>query len=294
MDLQGYRYRVPRVRRGAGGFMFWKRWTNRLLYWPATRDRDEDYGRREHYVSLVAADGTVLRGWFYPRGKDVPLIVGYPGKTTNVGCCLPLVEQDTQHSYLLLNYRGSGGSGGVPTESALVADAVMALDWAREQMGGYSELWVMGYSLGSGIAVQMAARAAADRLVLLCPYDKMVHTAADVARLAAVEFMRRRFPRFPLRAVPAFLCGWMARLCLADTYDSARYAPLVRCPVHVYICDGDRVVLPRRSLALVRRFTRAPVVQVEHMPCGHVEILWRADWRQSMLRYIFGPAPGSS
>ena len=59
---------------------------------------------------------------------------------------------------LLLEYRGYGGNPGAPSEAGLYTDAAAALDFLSRQEGiPGTRLALYGESLGSGVAVHMAA-----------------------------------------------------------------------------------------------------------------------------------------
>jgi alpha-beta hydrolase superfamily lysophospholipase len=63
-------------------------------------------------------------------------------------------------SFLAVEYRGYGGSGGTPTVSSMIRDAAAILTWTREWLAGQGHtgmLAVMGRSLGSVSAIELAA-----------------------------------------------------------------------------------------------------------------------------------------
>ena len=123
------------------------------------------------------------------------------------------------HALYLLHYRGYGGSTGAPSEAALIADALVLFD---KVYAGHKNVVVVGRSLGSGVAVQLAAKRPVARLVLVTPYDSIAEIAA------------RQFPYFPVR--------WL----LQDKFESFKYAPQVGAPVLVIAAEHDEVI-PRAS-----------------------------------------------
>jgi pimeloyl-ACP methyl ester carboxylesterase len=119
----------------------------------------------------------------------------------------------------LMNYRGYGGSFGQPGEAVLVQDALALFDHVSAK---HSDVIVMGRSLGSGVAIQLASQRPAVGLVLITPY-------ASITELAV-----RQFPMFPVR--------WLIR----DRYDSRRHAPLIKAPTLLLVAGQDQIV-PRAS-----------------------------------------------
>jgi uncharacterized protein len=85
-----------------------------------------------------------------------------------------------------MSYRGYGGSGGSPSESALLHDAAVAYDFAGARYDA-SRIVAWGFSLGTGVAVAVAAEHPLGGLILEAPYT-------SIADLAA-----RAFPFLPVR-----------------------------------------------------------------------------------------------
>ena len=104
-------------------------------------------------VLLDAADGTRLHAWHV---KGDPLILYFGGNAEEVSWMLDAATRRTPGAgWLLVDYRGYGSSDGAPSEKALVADA---LQWYDHFKSSASRIYVFGRSLGSGVAVQLAAQ----------------------------------------------------------------------------------------------------------------------------------------
>jgi len=85
-----------------------------------------------------------------------------------------------------LSYRGYAGSSGRPSESGLLLDADAAYAFAPARYSA-DRMVVWGFSLGSGVAVALAAERPVWKLILEAPYTSV----ADLAPL--------RFPIVPAR-----------------------------------------------------------------------------------------------
>ena len=116
-----------------------------------------------------------------------------------------------------------------PADAALVDDARRLFDRVRRE---HPRITVVGRSLGSGVAVQLAASRPVARVVLVTPYD-------SVASVAAASF-----PWVPVR--------WL----LEDRFDSIAHAPRLDAPVTVVIAERDEVIARRHSDALVAALPR--------------------------------------
>jgi uncharacterized protein len=161
-----------------------------------------------------------------------------------------------RHSVFALHYRGYGRSTGSPTEVALQADALALFDHiAREK----ADITIVGRSLGSGLAVSLAAQRTVSRLVLVTPYDSIEAVAAQ------------HYPLFPVR--------WL----IHDRFDAAGLAPSVRAPVTVIVAERDEVIPRARTDALVRRFAPG-VAQTVLLPgAGHNTLDGRADYEAALV-----------
>ena len=204
---------------------------------------DEVYGYAAEKTEFTAEDGTVLRGWFFNRGEGKPLVAVYTGNNMNAGGLLPLAVADETRSYLLLNYRGYGDSEGVPSEARLVADARRNIEEARRRIGGQLvPLHIIGYSIGSGVANQVAAAEKPETLTLICPFDSLTEVACDF--------------------VPV-----LPRILLHDFFVSTDFAPQITCPVTILRADADELVTAPHTAALARAFPVPPrefVLSADH------------------------------
>ncbi len=220
---------------------------------------DLTYGHSEHATSMQAIDGTVLRGWFFNRGAGTPLVAMYGGNAMNVGNFAAIAAADSTRSYLLMNYRGYGGSEGEPSESALVADANSCITQARARMGTPGSLALVGYSLGSGVATQVAATKKAAALVLICPFDSMTEVACN-----QVPFLPRILPM--------------------DDWNSAGYAPHITCPVTIMRAQTDDIVPAESTDKLIQSFPTAPAVKI--YPADHNTIFATPEFTVDLLRAL--------
>ena len=198
---------------------------------------DAACGYTGNAIVIPAEDGTALQGWFFNRGAGTPLVVMHGGNAMNVGTFANLAASDTTRSYLLMNYRGYGNSAGEPSEKQLVADARYTIRYARNAMGNpEAPLCLVGFSLGTGVAMQLAATENPASLVLVCPFDSMTSVACNVV------------PFFP-RIVPM------------DSWKSVDYASKVRCPVTILRAKYDQVVPAESTDTLIKALPTPPVVR---------------------------------
>lgn len=130
-------------------------------------------------VALTAADGVQSLVWHVAPSDNKPVILYFHGNggalryraarfRKLVGDGIGLVG---------LEYRGFGGLPGAPTEAGLVADAQSAYAFAAARYP-VQQIVVWGESLGSGVAVALAAQKPVGRLILEAPFTSTAAIAA--------------------------------------------------------------------------------------------------------------------
>lgn len=205
----------------------------RLIFKPPERVRElppgpHAGGSRIEPLSLRCDDGAVLQGW-----RSMPLdapprgwLLYFGGRGENVAWAPHMSSHLGDWAVVAFNYRGFGGSSGRATETRVMQDA-------RRVQAGFvhtdAPLVLMGRSLGTAVAVRLAAELSPHGLVLISPFVSLVHLARS----------------HPLTAPGAWL--------LRHRLDSRPYAPQVSCPSLVLMAEDDRRVPNRHSLQLARR-----------------------------------------
>src|SRR5690242_5093288 len=135
---------------------------------------------KREIVCLTTADGLNLRSWYFPAANaGAPTVLYFHGNAGDIGNHLPWAKFLIEAGYGLfaLEYRGYGGNPGAPDEPGLIEDGRTAFAFLNAQGIPDSSIVLHGESLGTGIAVQLAAEHQVRALVLRSPYSSI----ADVA-----------------------------------------------------------------------------------------------------------------
>jgi uncharacterized protein len=122
-------------------------------------------------VPLTASDGAQIRIWQVPPQAGKPVILYFHG---NGGALQYRVERFRRLvaagiGLVALEYRGYGGLGGSPSEQGLIHDAEAAYGYAAAHYP-VQQIVAWGESLGSGVAVALAAERPLGRLILEAPF----------------------------------------------------------------------------------------------------------------------------
>jgi len=200
------------------------------IYYPVRESTAPDASPMRFVVG-----GADIKVWTVLRPGPSALIY-FGGNAEDVGASIGrFADLLPEHSLYFVNYRGYGGSTGEPTERALAGDAIALYDHLRTR---HAEIHVLGRSLGSGVAVQLASEREVSRLALVTPFDSLVDVAAA------------HFPWMPVG------------LLMRDRYDSVGRAPLVASESLVVIAEADEIIPRARSDALVSAFRENPRVVI--------------------------------
>ncbi len=145
-----------------------------------------------------------------------------------------------------LEYRGFGGLAGEPTEAGLIADAQSAYAFAAARYP-VQQIVVWGESLGSGVAVALAAQKPVGRLILEAPFT-------STAAIAAI-----RYWYMPVR------------LLMKDQYRSDERIIKITAPVLILHGARDNIV-PYAMGEQLFDLTKAPKHIVRFLDGGHEDL----------------------
>jgi uncharacterized protein len=152
-----------------------------LMYFPDTTHttpRQAGLPQAEE-VSLTASDGVVSTVWNVAPKEAKPVILYFHG---NGGSLHYRVERfkkliNDGIGLVALEYRGFGGNAGAPSEHGLIADAEAAYAFAAARYPA-KQIAVWGESLGTGVAVALAAEKPVGRVILEAPFTSAASVAA--------------------------------------------------------------------------------------------------------------------
>lgn len=181
-------------------------------------------------VDYETADGLGLTSWLAePQGSNAPHLVYLQGNAGNIADRAEKVRPFVNAGFgvLLVGYRGYGGNPGRPSETGLLMDGRAALDHIADAGMAPHRTIIYGESLGSGVAVALAAERQLAALVLEAPFTSIVDVAASA------------YPWLPVR------------LAMIDRFNSLARIKSVRAPKLILHGERDRTVrvgLGRRLL----------------------------------------------
>lgn len=205
-----------------------------LIYpFDATRYEPQHIGLpRSEIVTLPATEGApALELWVARPRKNAPIIVYFMGNVGNLGRQGPKLQEFALRGLgvVAMAYRGGGGAPGRPTEAALKLDSERAWAAAGRLFPDHPRV-IYGVSLGSGLAVALAAEVRDEAgVVLEAPFTRL----CDVAE-----------KRWPL--APACL------LLRDERYDNLAEIGAIGAPLLILHGAADRVTPLAQGEALLQ------------------------------------------
>lgn len=202
----------------------------------------------------------LLRGWLVnPQLVREKLLIYYGGNAEDI--FLNIEEfRDIKAASLFVAYRGYGPSSGTPGEAELFADSLAVID---DIVGRYSpnEIYLIGRSLGSGVACYAAANKEVQGAVLITPYDSI----ENIARLY--------YPWLPVS------------LFLKHRFNSVDYVGRITCPILVIYGGRDTVVPPERTEKLISHIVQEKeIVLIDQADHGTIDMY--PEYWAALLRFI--------
>jgi len=179
-------------------------------------------------VELSTEDDVRLLGHVGNDGRE-SLILYFGGNAEQIAySLLDLSQRFPGFTVVGFHYRGYAGSEGEPRENDLYRDALFLYDELAEN---YDHVVVIGRSLGSGVATQLAAERRPNALVLVTPFDSIESLA------------KRAYWFYPV--------SWMVQ----DKYDSFSRAAKIATPTLLLLAENDQIVPRQNSERLYSAFT---------------------------------------
>lgn len=210
-------------------------------------------------VNLASTDGVVLQAWYSRARPGQATILYFHG---NGGEIADRAERFAAYQaegfgVFFLSYRGYGASTGSPSQKGLMDDARAAHDWLIAKGIAPDQIMLVGESLGSGVAVQLAAERQVRAMALEAPF-------ASAANVAAKAYW------------------WLpVRLLMKDKFDSFAFIDKIKAPLLIIHGDLDGLVPLSEGRELFARASEPKEMVV--VPGGsHVSIFSPDSWALEM------------
>jgi pimeloyl-ACP methyl ester carboxylesterase len=204
--------------------------------------------------------GAELAGVHFPpdrKSAERTLVLGLGGNGWNgqdVGEYLHELYPDAD--VIAFHYRGYRPSTGAPSADALIADAPLVYDFAVDRVKPAKAVAV-GFSIGTGIAAQLASRRKLDGLILVTPFDS-------------------------LKAVAQAMYPWLPiGIFFQHEVDAVAAIAKTKAPVAIVEAERDELVPHERTEALRKRVPNLVFDKIIRR-AGHNDIYTRSEFQDAM------------
>ena len=193
-----------------------------LMYFPSLeRVHPQDVGLLGvDEVSLLTESSETLVSWYGLAKMGMPTILFFHGNGGAVSHRAHRFRGLMAEGFgvFVLGYPGYGGNDGEPSEASFLEGALLSYQYLRSQGLAADDIVIYGESIGTGVAVQIAAQVDAKGLILQAPLS----SAADVAR--------KHYPYL------------LADLLIKDSFKSTDHIERIEMPLLVLHGDLDQII----------------------------------------------------
>jgi len=211
-------------------------------------------------VHSLTDDGLRLSAFYRPAAPGRKTILFFHGNGDNMLGAIEATRGPAAagHGLMLVEYRGYGGNPGSPDEAGLYRDGEAAMRWLAEAGVDSRNMVVVGNSIGSGPATEMALRHDVAAVVLVSGFSDLPSVVKSQAPIV---------PR------------WLVR----DRFDNAAKLARVKAPVYLMHGDADMLVKPDNLARLAAARPDATVARVAGV--GH-ELAYTAAAQAILTKWV--------
>lgn len=210
-------------------------------------------------ILLNTDDGEQIVAWYSKAKDDKPTILYFHGNGGALRYRTERIMLMQQQGYGLLmpSYRGYSGSTGSPSEKNIISDSLLAYKWLIENGLNGKQIVLYGESLGSGVAVQLAAQKETACMILEAPYTSL----PDIAKLTY-----------------SFL---PTHLLMQDQFNSVKYIREINTPLFIIHGALDLVIPVGFGKKLYQEATEPKKLEV--FPQGnHSDLFMHGAWEKAV------------
>ena len=232
----------------------------RRMIFPAPQDYPRAALPGFRLVHTRTGDGLRLSAFYRPAAEGKKTILFFHGNGDNMLGAIEATRGPgaAGHGLMLVEYRGYGGNPGAPGEAGLYRDGAAAIDWLAGAGVAPRDIVIVGNSIGSGPATEMALRHDVAALMLVSGFSSLPDVVGE-----AMPFVPR----------------WLVR----DHFDNGGKLARVKAPVFLMHGDTDTLVTPGNLERLARARRDATVARVAG--AGH-ELVYTAPAQALLTQWV--------
>jgi hypothetical protein len=217
-------------------------------------------------IAYRTVDGLTLWAGYRAAVRGKPTILYFHGNGADWQSSVAATDRLVAEGYgvLAAEYRGYRGNPGSPDEQGLYRDGRAAIEWLRKRGVLPDEIVLVGNSIGSGVAVQMATEFEPRALVLISPFASLSHIVSEKFRWAPTN------------------------LLLRDRFANVDKMGQVAAPILLLHGDADTLIPSHHSRILSGA---TPEARLTIFPGAGHELAWKAAAQREMLQFLEAVLP---
>jgi hypothetical protein len=197
-------------------------------------------------VTLQTNSNVNLTSWYGRAKIGRPTVLFFHGNGGAVNHRAHRFRELMSEGYgiFVLGYPGYGGNNGHPSELSFREGSTLAYEYLRNSGVSADDIVIYGESIGSGVAVQLAASVKARGLILEAPMSSTIDVAREHYPYLLVSFL------------------------LKDTFQSIDYIEHIDMPLLVMHGNSDQIIPIRVGRKLFEN-AKDPKTFIELKGAGH-------------------------
>ncbi|MES9930302.1 MAG: alpha/beta hydrolase [Candidatus Thiodiazotropha sp. 6PDIVS] len=194
-----------------------------LIIFPASKidlSTEFNFELKHKEFFLDTPDGARLNAVLFEAETPKGIVLHFHGNGENMMHMKYVAEPFISRNYSLLamDYRSYGKSSGSLSEESLYSDAALFMQYLEDSGWNPSDIIIYGRSIGTSIAIQLAAQSNPRGVILYSPFYSLKSLVSEILPFIPVEMILK----FPL--------------------ESAKYMSEVSSPVLILHGDSDSVI----------------------------------------------------
>ena len=213
---------------------------------------------------FLDSDGVRIHGWLVQNSsvKNTPLLIYFGGQGDEISSFIENSTKLPGCNILSFNYRGYGLSQGTPNEQSILYDSLVIYDYIKNRKDIPSnEIFIMGRSLGTGVAVFLAQHRPAKAVILISPYDSITSIAQEKLPFIPVAMLNK------------------------NQFDSLSRVNQIHCPLLAIIATNDLMIPPWHSKKLLEKWPGSKTVKMIQN-VGHNDLLESKEYWTTINNFI--------
>ncbi|MDA7817460.1 alpha/beta hydrolase [Sulfurimonas sp.] len=225
--------------------------------------REMDLDNEFEILHLKMDDGVTIEGVIYEPlelYRKLPSIHGtllyFGGNYQDVIGLIKKMAISYPHVRIVtFNYRSFGKSGGRASEKKIFSDAIIISEFTKEK---YGDFYIMGYSLGAGVASFIAANIKAKGVFLIGPFDSFY------------GHVKERFSFF--KRIPKLNLSRIFRY----KFDNTTHVSKIESKTYIFASKSDKIMYIK-NIRNLKEYVKNLAMYEEFDELTHYELLWDKD-----------------